>query len=507
MITDSHKIESITSEQARSQVIFQDHQLKNYKLTDQLFAYLMILQWVTGVVSALIISPRTWYGTIDKVHIHFWTALLLGGLISAYPLYLALFHSGKPFTRHIIAVGQMFWSALLIHLTGGRIETHFHVFGSLAFLAFYRDWKVLIPATIVVAGDHIWRGIYWPQSVYGVITASPWRWLEHAWWVIFEDIFLYISCQRSVREMRSIAENVARLESVNQVIESTVQERTKELKEANELLKAEIRERTLAENELRNTQELLIETEKTATVARLAAGAAHEVKNPLTVISQGVDYFALRPATKTDVTASNVLGEMSNAVKRADFIIRGLLNVATFEEFRLAPANINSAIEQALALTKNGRDKKQITVVKQLLADTPSLLLDEHLFTQALINLLLNANEAMDLNGVLEIRTSIRNDYNPDGKKSEQYNSKKADFILEIVDTGQGVASEILDKVFEPFFTTKRATGGTGLGLPIVKKIIQQHGGSIEITNRKDRTGILVRIVLLMNDDCLKNAA
>ena len=82
----------------------------------------------------------------------------------------------------------MLMGALLIHLTGGRIETHFHVFGSLAFLAFYRDWRVLVPATIVVALDHMLRGIFWPQSVYGVLVASQWRWVEHAAWVLFEDV-------------------------------------------------------------------------------------------------------------------------------------------------------------------------------------------------------------------------------------------------------------------------------------------------------------------------------
>ena len=88
----------------------------------------------------------------------------------------------------------MLMGALLIHLTGGRIETHFHVFGSLAFLAFYRDWRVLVPATVVVALDHMLRGIFWPQSVYGVLVASQWRWLEHAAWVIFEDVFLVVAC-------------------------------------------------------------------------------------------------------------------------------------------------------------------------------------------------------------------------------------------------------------------------------------------------------------------------
>src|SRR5437762_9830573 len=119
-------------------------------------------------------------------------------------------------TRNVIAVAQMLMSALLIALTGGRIETHFHVFGSLVILSFYRDWRVLLPATIVVALDHFLRGIYLPYSVYGVLSASPWRSIEHAGWVMFENAFLVISCLRSVREMRSIANHTAALEASEQ---------------------------------------------------------------------------------------------------------------------------------------------------------------------------------------------------------------------------------------------------------------------------------------------------
>lgn len=93
---------------------------------------------------------------------------MVGGIISLFPALLGLFRPGRPSTRYTIAVAQMLMGALLIHLTGGRLETHFHVFGSLAFLAFYRDWRVLVPATIVVALDHLLRGAFWPQSVYGV---------------------------------------------------------------------------------------------------------------------------------------------------------------------------------------------------------------------------------------------------------------------------------------------------------------------------------------------------
>src|SRR2546429_3885950 len=135
--------------------------------------------------------------------------------------------------RHAVAVGQMVMSALLIHITGGRVETHFHVFGSLAILAVYRDWRVLITATIVVYIDHVVRGFYWPQSVYGVLNATPWRAVEHAWWVGFEVVFLTIAIRQSLREMFLIAERQVQLHSVNSEIEAEVKARTAELTTVN----------------------------------------------------------------------------------------------------------------------------------------------------------------------------------------------------------------------------------------------------------------------------------
>src|SRR5207247_1491265 len=163
-------------------------------------------------IFALWVSPLAWSGTISHTHVHVWAAIFLGGAICLFPALLGLLRPGETSTRYTIAVAQMLMGALLIHLTGGRIETHFHVFGSLAFLAFYRDWRVLIPATIVVAVDHLLRGIFWPQSVYGVLVASQWRWLEHAAWVVFEDVFLIVSCRRSIAEMQDTASRTATLE-------------------------------------------------------------------------------------------------------------------------------------------------------------------------------------------------------------------------------------------------------------------------------------------------------
>jgi hypothetical protein len=173
-------------------------------------------QWVFGVIVALIFSPYAWEGKVKSVHMHVWIALFLGLAISSLPIALARLRPGWVLTRHVIAAAQMLWSALLIHLTGGRIETHFHVFGSLGFLAAYRDWSVLVTATVMVAADHLLRGLLWPESVYGVVNPEWWRFLEHAFWVVFSVSFLAVLCRRSVRDMRSMAEKGAELEALSE---------------------------------------------------------------------------------------------------------------------------------------------------------------------------------------------------------------------------------------------------------------------------------------------------
>src|SRR3954471_10926587 len=197
----------------RAEELFQQHRRQIFRQTDQIFARLMLFQWVACIVVALLVSPRTWDGAASQIHIHVWAAVLIGGVISLFPIWMTRAWPGAAVTRYVIAIAQTLMSALLISLTGGRIETHFHVFGSLVILSFYRDWKVLIPATAIVALDHFLRGVYWPYSVYGVLAASPLRSLEHAGWVVFEDVFLFISCTRSIREMRAIANRTAALEA------------------------------------------------------------------------------------------------------------------------------------------------------------------------------------------------------------------------------------------------------------------------------------------------------
>jgi PAS domain S-box-containing protein len=238
----------------RAATHFQYSQNVLHRRIDRLFCFLLALQWLGGIAAALWISPKTWIGTVSQTHWHVWAAIYLGGALAAFPVLLAHFYPGRTITRQAIAIAQALSSALLIHLTGGRIETHFHVFGSLAFLAFYRDWRVLLTATLVVAGDHLARGLFWPQSVFGVLSTSPWRWLEHAGWVAFEDTFLFISIRQSLLEMREVATRRAGLESLNERFEMQVAERTRDLETANAALLAENTERRRGEETLRESE-------------------------------------------------------------------------------------------------------------------------------------------------------------------------------------------------------------------------------------------------------------
>ncbi|MDB6169449.1 MAG: multi-sensor hybrid histidine kinase [Verrucomicrobia bacterium] len=206
--------------------------------TNRFFAKLLVVQWLATVALALIVSPKAWEGRIPTTHIHVWAAIFLGGAISLYPAWLGWSRSGLTQTRHAQAAAQMLMSALLIHLTGGRIETHFHVFGSLALLALYRDIRVFATATLIVYVDHLARGWFWPESVYGVLTTTVWRSLEHAGWVLFEVTFLSMTVAASLREMRELVARQIGLEKLNRDKDQVVQTRTHELARSEEQFRA-----------------------------------------------------------------------------------------------------------------------------------------------------------------------------------------------------------------------------------------------------------------------------
>ena len=199
---------------------FQRHRDEVFVRTDRMFAWVMAIQYALAVLFSLLTSARTWSGGVPTVHPHVWMAVLIGGALAVGSIALVVRSPGEASTRSVVALSQGLFSALLIHLSGGRIETHFHVFGSLALLAMYRDWRPIAINSAIVALDHALRGAFFPATLYGVSFGAEWRFIEHAGWILFEDAFLFVACFHTVREMWGMAERQAELELANGRIEA-----------------------------------------------------------------------------------------------------------------------------------------------------------------------------------------------------------------------------------------------------------------------------------------------
>lgn len=213
---------------------------------DRVFACLMAVQFLAAVAAAIWWTPFTWIGLQSSIHVHVQGAVLIGAVLTSLVIYLTLSDPGRPSNAVSITLAQISMSILLIHLTGGRIETHFHIFGSLAFLSKYRRPEVLALGTLLVAVDHGFRGIVWPQSVFGVADPTHWRWLEHTGWVIFEDVVLFAMIHKSRSEMRAFAAKWALLSVNNEVIDAEVTRQTAEIdRQRKDLSESAIRLRTV----------------------------------------------------------------------------------------------------------------------------------------------------------------------------------------------------------------------------------------------------------------------
>ncbi|MEZ6244015.1 MAG: ATP-binding protein [Phycisphaerales bacterium] len=448
---------------ARAQELYADELDRTRRFTDRMFACLMVLQMAFGIVAAFVISPRTWIGADSYTHVHVWASLGLGSLIASAPIVMVLARPGAASTRHVIAVAQMLFSALLIHLTGGRIETHFHVFGSLAFLAFYRDTRVLVTATVIVAADHFIRGVYWPQSVFGVLTTSPYRWIEHAAWVIFEDVFLVISCRQSLWQIMLGAARTAELEDSISGVERQVAERTNELAVA----------RAQAEQASEAKSQFL-------------ANMSHELRTPLTAIIGYAE--TLDDDEEHDpLERKQALETVNRNAKHLLGVINDILDLSKIESGRVdleriacAPASV---IEEVASMSRPRATAKNLEFTTAVDYPIPKSITSDPLrLRQILLNLVSNAVKFTETGSV-----SLRARFDASGSDSGV-------FVVEVRDTGIGMSRKQLDIVFRPFAqadsSVSRRFGGTGLGLSIAGELARLMGGRIEAASEPDRGSV-----------------
>ena len=248
--------------------------------------------------------------------------------------------------------------------------------------------------------------------------------------------------------------------------------------------------------ELKETQMLLIHAEKLESLGRLSAGIAHEVKNPLNQLLLGTEFLqkAIPPG---ETTWAQVLEDMHGATLRMDKILRGMLEYAVPNELDLKVEDLNQTIETALMLLRLELMKNHISVESDLTAEIPHVALDRTKIEQVMINLFVNAMHAMPDGGKVTVKTfsmmAAAGKRDEGTKKNERLRAGDPIVVLEISDSGHGIPEEKIAKIFDPFFTTKPAGKGTGLGLTVSKKIIELHGGTLQLLNRAG-SGVTARI-------------
>src|SRR6266853_717737 len=270
-----------------------------------------------------------------------------------------------------------------------------------------------------------------------------------------------------------------------------------ELAANEEALKRTLEELKAANPELKQTQWQLIQAARLESVGALAAGVAHEVKNPLQTILMGLDYLVPNyPAGNENIAM--VLSDMRDAVTRANTIIRGLLQLSSQADFEMKREDLNALVRRALGLINAQMIASKVSVVGKLDAHLPPVKIDRGKIEQVFINLFINALQAMSPGGVLTVTTRagrFGEDLKVDENAFGQFSRGERVVLAEVQDTGTGIAAQNLPKVFDPFFTTKPVGVGTGLGLSVVKKIVDFHGGGVDIQNAA-QGGVVVTLVL-----------
>ncbi len=250
-------------------------------------------------------------------------------------------------------------------------------------------------------------------------------------------------------------------------------------KQAEELLRR-------AYADLKETRMQLIQADKLEAIGRMASGVAHEVLNPLAIIMQGINYLEgeVHPEQEDIFTAVRMMKEN---IKRADSIVRTLLEFSRPGELALKAENINSILESSLDLVRH-KFKSDIAVSEELIPDLPMVLADKNKMEQVFINLFLNSIQAMPSGGKLFLRSylvCLNEAKNGVGRRQgDRFKLMEKAVVVQVEDTGSGISKENLSKIFDPFFTTKGPKEGVGLGLLITKNIIDLHKGLIEIESQ-----------------------
>jgi len=281
--------------------------------------------------------------------------------------------------------------------------------------------------------------------------------------------------------------------------EQRLKDAIRELAKSRQELLGTLAELNESHAQLKVTQLELVEAAKMESVGRLAAGIAHEVKNPLATLVMGLDYLQAH-VSGTNGTLTQLVKNMTDAAMRADTIISQLQQFSMPEALEVKVADLNTITSQALSLVRHEFNKHGIQVNQEFQSDLPQLWLDANKIEQVFINVFMNAIESMKNAGTFTVRTYTKQLDESDasrlggGRADARFGAGGHVVVAEMEDTGTGIPEDKLEKIFDPFFTTAEMGRTVGLGLTVAKKIVELHEGRIKVDNRETQ-GVRVTIV------------
>jgi histidine kinase len=234
-------------------------------------------------------------------------------------------------------------------------------------------------------------------------------------------------------------------------------------------------------------EQQMIQTSKLATLGEMSTGVAHELNQPLSVIKTASSFFVKKIDKNEDVdknTLYTMLKKIDSNVDRASRIINHMRQFARKSELSLSKIQINDVVDKAFDIFSQQLKLRGIQVVREISEGLPPIKADTLRLEQVFINLLINARDAIDHSWETKMHLASGNGEDiPEKIIYLRTYRKKDKVVVEIEDTGEGIAQEILEKVFEPFFTTKQVGKGTGLGLSISYGIVKDCDGEIRVSS------------------------
>ena len=284
--------------------------------------------------------------------------------------------------------------------------------------------------------------------------------------------------KRAEAALRQAKEDLAK---ANEELEKRVRDRTAELERANASLLREMEEQ-------RKLEARLLQAQKMESIGTLAGGIAHDFNNILNIIKGYASVIARDPSVNEKVAED--LKVIDEAIQRGASVVRQLLTLARKTEPDLGPTDVNDLIS-TLANLLNQAFPKTIEVSLDLRAELPLVMADPNQISQALLNLCVNARDAMPNGGKLKLRTKL-----VEGGKVQDGPAHAARYVcVEVSDTGMGMDDRVQSRIFEPFFTTKETGEGTGLGLAMVYGIVKNHNGFVDVKSKAEH-GATFRVYL-----------